>query len=101
MEVDFSSDQPVYILVKSHKSAFYSFLLVLLLGPIGLLYSSIKGGIIMLLISLGIIYFTISIALIVTWPVCLIWAAKASGKSMEHLRTIKTTKEADMEKGEL
>ena len=86
MEANFSNDQPVYILLKTHKSVTVSFLLALIFGPLGLLYTSIKGGLIMLAVSLLIIFFTWSIGLIITWPACLVWAVKAAGNSTEHLR---------------
>jgi hypothetical protein len=60
--------------------------MTLLFGPIGLLYTSLKGGVIMLLVSFGIIYFTISICLIITWPLCMIWAVNANKRSARHLK---------------
>ena len=75
------SDNQQYIVMKSPKSLGIGLILTFLLGPIGLFYASIFGGIVMLVVS-GIFavigFITAGISLVVTAPlvniVCMIWA---------------------------
>ena len=75
------SDNQQYIVMKSPKSLGIGLILTFLLGPIGLFYASIFGGIVMLVVD-GIFaligFITAGISLVVTAPfvnlVCMIWA---------------------------
>lgn len=69
--------QPQYIIVKSNKSVGVALLLTFLFGPLGLLYASVSGGIIMLIISVFVAIFTLGFGVLITWPICMIWAAVA------------------------
>jgi len=75
------SDNQQYIVMKSPKSLGIGLILTFFLGPIGLFYASIFGGIVMLVIDaiFAVIGFiTAGISLVVTAPlvnlVCMIWA---------------------------
>lgn len=70
--------QPQYIVVKSNKSVGMALLLTFLFGPLGMLYSTIAGGIIMLVISIIIGAITFGFGLLFTWPICMVWAAVAA-----------------------
>ena len=65
------------IVVVNEKSMVIALLLTFFFGPLGLLYASITGGLVM--IALTVVVFVISFGLLtlVTWPVCMIWAAIA------------------------
>lgn len=54
------------------KSRITSFLLTLLLGPLGLLYSSIVGGIIMIILTIGIAGATAGVGAIVMWGISIV-----------------------------
>ena len=73
-----SNGQPQRIVVTSTKNMGVSIILTVLFGPLGMLYSTILGGIIMGVISLIVAIFTLGFGLIVTWPICIIWAAVAT-----------------------
>lgn len=63
--------------VTSTKSMGISILLTILFGPLGMLYSTIAGAIVMAIISAIVGFATVGIGLLVTWPICVIWSAIA------------------------
>lgn len=65
------------VVMKSEKSTGVAIVLALLFGPLGLLYASVKGGIIMFFVTGIAMLFTLGIGLLITWPACVIWAAVA------------------------
>lgn len=73
------------VVVMSTKSVGISIILTLLFGPIGMFYSTIAGGIIMLIVSLIVGVATIGFGLIVTWPICVIWGAIAASSYNREL----------------
>ncbi len=68
------------------KSMFISILLTLLFGPLGMFYSTIKGAVVMLVITIAAAIFTLGYSVIITWLVCIIWGAVAVNKYNEKLR---------------
>jgi hypothetical protein len=81
-----ASPQP--IVVQSTKNVGVAVLLSILFGPLGMLYSTIPGAIIMLLIHLAIFVFTLGFGtflFIFTWPLCVIWAAIAANSYNQKL----------------
>jgi hypothetical protein len=59
------------------KSMGTSLLLTFLFGPIGMIYSTISGALIMLVLLLLISIYAFGIWLLIIWPIQLIWAAIA------------------------
>jgi len=78
-----SAAQPV--LVETPKSMGVAILLAFLFGPLGLLYATVKGGLIMMGISVLVGIVTFGLGLVVIWPVCMVWAAVASKNHNERL----------------
>ena len=73
-----NSEKDVKVMITySPKSIGVALLLTFIFGPIGMLYSTVWGGIIMLLINLPLGILTFGFVLILTWPIQLIWAALA------------------------
>lgn len=73
-----NSEKDVKVMITySPKSIGVALLLTFIFGPIGMLYSTVWGGIIMLLINLPLGILTFGFGLILTWPIQLIWAALA------------------------
>lgn len=62
------------IIVKTQKSAGTAALLAFLFGPIGMLYSTLTGALIMFIVTGIVIFITAGIGLIITIPICTIWA---------------------------
>lgn len=81
------SHVPQKIVVTSTKSMGISIILTVLFGPIGLFYSTIVGGIVMLLINLVVGFLTAGIGLLITWPICIIWGAVAVKSYNESARS--------------
>ncbi len=77
--------QPQVIIAQSPKNVGLAVALGLFLGPLGLFYSSIIGGIIMLVISIPLCIFTLGIGVLFTAPVCAIWAYIAASKYNKEL----------------
>ena len=66
------------------KSVGAALVLTFLFGPLGLLYSSVLGGILLLVLSFLVAVLTFGLGLVVIWPVAMIWAAIAA--SNQHSR---------------
>jgi hypothetical protein len=62
------------IVVVPVKSTGIAIILALVFGPLGLLYSSITAAIVMFVITIPAIIFTAGFGLILTQPICAIWA---------------------------
>jgi len=62
----------------STKNPGVAILLTILFGPIGMLYSTILGAIVMFIVSVLVALVTIGFGLILTWPICVLWAALAA-----------------------
>ena len=78
--------QPQVIITKSEKSVGISLLLTFLFGPLGMLYSTVVGGLIMIVVTFLVGLFTLGLGLIITWPICLIWGAMAVSSHNQRLR---------------
>ncbi|MFC9838317.1 DUF2510 domain-containing protein [Rhodococcus sp. NPDC127530] len=79
--------QPVGLVAP--KSVGVAFLLAFLFGPLGLLYASVAGGIIML--AVGFFAFFLSFVsfgfpFLVHWIICMIWACVAANGHNERIR---------------
>lgn len=70
-----SSVQPQVIIVKSQKSIGFAIILTLFLGPLGMLYSTVAGAIVMFFINLLMLFFTAGLGLFLTLPIGIVWAA--------------------------
>lgn len=77
------------------KSVGVSILLTFFFGPLGMLYSTISGGVIMLVISIVAFIFTFGFSTFITHPICIIWGAVAADnenkRSMVSTQTITRT----------
>ncbi len=78
--------QPQYIVVKTNKSVGLALLLTFLFGPLGLLYATVSGALIMLFISLIVAFITFGFGILITWPICMIWAAIAVNNQNNRMR---------------
>jgi hypothetical protein len=60
------------------KHVWVAVLLALLLGPLGLLYCTITGAIVMMIVSVALAFFFGQLSFLITLPICAIWAWRAS-----------------------
>ena len=69
-----TSPPPQRLVIVPAKSAGVAILLPVLFGPLGLLYSTVMGAIVMFVVNIVIAMVTMGFGLILTWPICGIWA---------------------------
>ena len=72
-------DKVVFV---ERKSMGLAFLLTLLFGPLGMLYTTVAGALIMLVISGVLAFFTAGLSLIVTHPICILWGCLAARRKV-------------------
>jgi len=65
------------VIVGKQKSAGVAFILAFFFGPLGLLYASVTGGIVMFIFGVLISIITLGLGLVVVWIACIIWAVIA------------------------
>ena len=79
------SEQPQRLVVVPMKSVGLAIFLGVCFGPIGLLYSTIKGAIIMFIVNIVIGAVTLGFGLFLTWPICGVYAYLATKSYNEKL----------------
>lgn len=70
-----ASPQGNVTVVTPTKSMGMGILLTVLFGPLGMLYATIPGAIVMIIISAIVGFLTLGLGLLFTWPICVIWTA--------------------------
>lgn len=73
------------LVVVPTKSVGIAIMLTLFFGPLGMLYSTIAGAIVMFVATFLALLFTAGLGLFVTWPVGIIWAAVAASSHNKRL----------------
>lgn len=66
------------VVAKPEKSVPAALVLTFLFGPLGLLYASVWGGIILILTAIVTLPLTAGLAALILWPASLIWAVLAA-----------------------
>jgi hypothetical protein len=87
---------PQAVIVMLPKSVGLAILLTVLFGPLGMLYSTIWGGVIMFIVTLVVGIPTLGFGLILTWPICIIWAAVAVNSYNKNLLSQPPTSSSPM-----
>jgi H+/Cl- antiporter ClcA len=77
--------QPQRIVVVPTKSVGLAIFLGVFFGPVGLLYSTVLGAIVMFVVNILVGLFTLGFGLFITWPICGIWAYVAAKAYNEKL----------------
>jgi len=77
--------QNVIIMGKA-KSVGTAFLLAIFFGPLGLLYASVTGGVIMFILTIPILILTAFIGIFFINPICSIWAVIAANQANAALQ---------------
>jgi flagellar basal body-associated protein FliL len=91
-----NSNHQTVVIVNEGKSVGLAFLLAFLFGPLGLLYASVVGGIIMIVLSIIIGAMTLGAGLIITWIISIVWAVIAAGDSKQNSTTVVTHSESNI-----
>jgi hypothetical protein len=66
------------VVTAREKSVGAAVVLALLFGPLGMMYSTIAGGLIMMLLTLIVVPATMGFGFLLLWPIEVIWAALAA-----------------------
>ena len=74
---------PQTVIVMQPKSVGLAFLLALLFGPLGLLYSTVTGFLVTFVAALALGVVTGGLGACLLWPVCLLWAIGAASSSKQ------------------
>jgi len=77
--------QQTVVVVGKQKSVGVAFLLAFLFGPLGLLYASITGGIVMFILGIIIGIITFGLGLILVWVGSIIWAVVAANNANKNM----------------
>lgn len=71
------AEQNVQKVVVAGKSMAMAIIPAILFVPLGLLYSSVMGGIVTFVLTILIGIFTLGFGALLMWPICVIWSAVA------------------------
>lgn len=77
---------PAYVVVRPPKSVGVAIVLAVFFGPLGMLYSTVPGALVMIFVTLFFGILTAGISAFITWPICVIWAALAADTYNRGLR---------------
>jgi hypothetical protein len=77
--------QTTVIQVIDRKSVGAAVLLALFFGPLGMIYSTVVGALVMFVISLLVAVATLGLGLIITVPICAVWAGIAANSHNNRL----------------
>lgn len=69
---------PASCFLPPEKSITLAVLLAVLFGPLGMIYSTLMGAVVMFTASLILAGFTEGASLIFTWPACILWTVIAA-----------------------
>ena len=84
-ETALQMQQNVIVMGKA-KSVGTAFILAFFFGPLGLLYASVTGGVIMFILTIPILIFTAFIGIFLINPICSIWAVIAANQANAALQ---------------
>lgn len=78
------------VFVGAPKSMVASLVLTFFFGPLGMLYSTVSGGLIMIVVSIIVAVVTLGFGVLITWPICMIWGAVAVSQHNARLMASST-----------
>lgn len=76
---------PSVVVALPTKSVGVAILLTFLFGPLGMLYSTVAGGLVMIVVSFFGIFLTFGLGIFIIWPICIIWAGVAADNYNKEL----------------
>ena len=81
-----------------YKNLAASLLFSVFLGPVGLLYATARGGIIMAVIAFVVISSRFPVPIIITWVSCCIWSVLATNRYNQKLMEARIRNNTNEEK---
>jgi len=82
--------QTTVIQVGSQKSVVGAVLLAFFFGPLGMLYSTVAGALVMFFVNILVAIATLGLGLIITIPLCALWAGLAASSHNNRLGAVAT-----------
>jgi hypothetical protein len=82
--------QTTVIQMGTHKNVAGAVALAFLFGPLGMLYATITGGIVMFFVNIVVAFLTLGLGLFFTIPLGMVWAGMAASSRNKQLQTIAT-----------
>lgn len=79
------SSSPHTVIVAPTRSVGVALLLTFFFGPLGMLYSTVSGALVMIVVSVVLAFFTLGLSFFLTWPICMIWGAVAASSHNQKL----------------
>ncbi len=80
--------QTTVIQVGSHKNVVGAVVLAFLFGPLGMLYATISGGIVMFFVNIVVAFLTLGLGLFFTIPLGMLWAGMAASSHNKQLQAV-------------
>lgn len=77
--------KPNNVVVTSTKNVGIAIILSVLFGPLGMLYATVIGGVIMIFVNLVVGILTFGFGLLLTWPIGIVWAVIATNSYNKKL----------------
>lgn len=74
---------------RPYKNTAAALIFSVIMGPVGLLYASLRGGVIMILLGLGVLAFHNLFSLMLFWLACSIWAVAAVEKYNQRIEALR------------
>ncbi|MGA7313789.1 MAG: hypothetical protein WBX22_07425 [Silvibacterium sp.] len=76
---------PPTVIVASTKSVALSLVFTFFFGPLGMLYSTIWGALVMIVLSVPAFFLTLGHGAFLIWPISMIWGAWAAHRYNQRL----------------
>ena len=76
------------VVIQNRKSPVLAGILAFLFGPLGMLYSTVMGALVMFIISLIVAFFTGGLGLLITIPIGVIWAIIAANNHNKKIQQV-------------
>jgi hypothetical protein len=76
------------VVVAGYKNTGLAVLLGFLFGPLGLLYSTVTGAVVMFLVNVVVGFLTLGFGLLLTWPVTVLWGGLAASRHNSRLAAL-------------
>ncbi len=83
--ITINNPAPRPVVVMMPKSVGAAIALSFFFGPLGMMYSTVVGGLVMLLVNLIVVVPTLGLGLLITHPICIVWAAVAASQHNSNL----------------
>jgi hypothetical protein len=80
--------QTTVIQLGSQKSVAGAVLLAFFFGPLGMLYATVPGALVMFFVSILVAVATLGLGLLITLPICAIWAGVAASSHNNRLQGV-------------